>query len=53
MESKSGNEFKTKNIKNTLCCNNITDIRNLRKGRNKTSADVFQVDWICQRNRWL
>ena len=41
VESKSGNEFiKTKSIENVLCCNNITDSRMLRKGRNKTYADV-------------
>ena len=27
-------------IENVMCCNNITDNRMLRKGRNKTYADV-------------
>ena len=41
MEGKSGNEFiKTKSTENVLCCNNITDNRKLRKGRNKTYSDV-------------
>ena len=41
VEIKSGNEFiKTKSIENVLCCNNITDNRMLRKGRNKTHSDV-------------
>ena len=41
MESKSGNEFiKTKSIENLPCCNNITDNGKLRKGRNRTYADV-------------
>ena len=41
VESKSGNKFiKTKSIENVLYCNNITDNRKLRKGRNKTYADV-------------
>ena len=44
VESKSGNEFiKMKSIENVLCCNNITDNRKLRKGRNKTYADVVSV----------
>ena len=41
VESKSGNEFiKTKSIENVLCCNIITDNRNLRKAKNKAYADV-------------
>ena len=39
--SKPGNEFiKTKRIENLPCCNNITDNGKLRKGRNRTYADV-------------
>ena len=30
----------TKSIENVLCCNNITDNRMLRKGRNKTYTDA-------------
>ena len=44
VESKSGNEFiKMKSIENVLCCNKITDNRKLKKGRNKTYADVVSV----------
>ena len=40
----SGYEFiKMKSIENILCCNNITDNRKLRKGRNKTYADIVSV----------
>ena len=39
VENKSGNKFiETKSIENVLCCNNITDNRKLRKGRNKIYA---------------
>ena len=41
LKSKSGNEsIKTESIENVLYCNNITDNSKLRKGRNKTYADV-------------
>ena len=44
VESKYGNEFiKMKSIENVLCCNNVTDNRKLREGRNKTYADVVSV----------
>ena len=35
--------IKMKSIENILCCNNITDNRKLRKGRNKTYADIVSV----------
>ena len=47
MECKSDNEFiKMKSTENVLCCNNITDNSKLRKGRNKTYADVVSVELI-------
>ena len=35
--------IKMKSIENILRCNNITDNRKLRKGRNKTYADIVSV----------
>ena len=47
MDSKSGNDFnKTKCIENVLCHNRKEmDNRKLRKGRNKTYADVVS-GWL-------